>query len=63
MARYRIPRNAGHFHVDVAMAGNYIVLNDKTGGGKVVIPCRDREHAERLCEKLNREEHDGDIWT
>ena len=33
-------------------AGNWIVLNDKTGGGKIDIPCRDQEQAEWLCEKF-----------
>ncbi len=44
-------------------AGNWIVLNDKTGGGKIVIPCRDQEQAEWLCEKLNAKDHDGEIWV
>jgi len=62
MPRYRIPKNAGQLRIEKAMAGNWIVLNDKTGGGKTVIACRDREQAEWLSEKLNRHDHDGEVW-
>lgn len=37
MPRHRIPKNAGQFRIEKAMAGNWIVLNDKTGSGKIVI--------------------------
>lgn len=62
MPRYRIPKNAGLFHVVIAMAGNYAVANDKTGGNKIVVPCRDEATAKELCRKLNDEDHDGEIW-
>ena len=62
MARHRIPKNAGQFRIVKGRAGNWLVLNDKTGGGKVAIPCRDREQAELLCKKLNEGDHDGEIW-
>ena len=41
MARYRVPKDAGRFRIEKAMAGNWMVLNDKTGGGKIVIACRE----------------------
>jgi hypothetical protein len=63
MSRYRVPKNAGTFRVDTSIAGSYIVLNDKTGGGKISIPCRDLERAEWLCNKLNEKDHDGEIWV
>ena len=63
MPQYRIPKSPGRFRIVKARAGNWIVLNDKTGGGKIVIPCRDREQAERLCERLNTKNHDGEIWV
>lgn len=56
-----IPENAGRFRVRIAKAGNYIVLNDRTGKNQVVIPCRDREQAEELCRRLNAGEHDGQV--
>jgi hypothetical protein len=62
VARYGIPKDAGRFRIEKAMAGNWMVLNDKTGGGKIAIACRDLEQAEWLCDKLNRKDHDGEIW-
>ena len=53
MPRIRVPKNAGHFSIDIAYAGNYIVTNDKSGGNSIIIPCRDQEQAEELCKKLN----------
>jgi hypothetical protein len=48
MARVTIPKNPGRFRVSTAKAGNYIVLNDRTAKGQVVIPCRDKEQADEL---------------
>jgi hypothetical protein len=62
MARRQIPKNAGRFCVSIAKAGNYIVLNDKSGGNKIVIACRDLAQAERLCARLDSGDHDGEIW-
>ncbi len=45
------------------MAGNYIVLNDKTGNNQVIIPCTDRRHAENLCRRLNSGDHDGSVFV
>ena len=61
MARYLIPDNAGPYHVNTAKAGNYIVLNHSTGKRKVLIPCRDREHAKEVCRQLNENDHQGHI--
>lgn len=61
MARYLIPQNAGHFRIEIARAGNSIVINDKTGKNQIIIPCRDRKQAEELCDRLNRGDHDGEI--
>lgn len=62
MARIRIPKGAGKFEVIIARAGNYVVWNKKTGGGKIIIPCRDKEQAETLCRRLNSEKRDREIW-
>ncbi|GEM_PF-963710 len=61
MPRVRIPDNSGPFHVSIARAGNYIVVNDRTGRNKVVIACIDRQHAEELCERLNAGDHNGEV--
>lgn len=61
MASHAIPENAGPYVVSTAMAGNYIVKNHLTGKRQVIIPCRDREHPEEICERLNQGNHDGVI--
>lgn len=45
------------------MAGNYIVINDKTGRNQVIIQCRDKAHAEEICGRLNRGDHRGEIYA
>jgi hypothetical protein len=56
-----IPDNAGTFRVSTARAGNFIVLNDRTGKNQVIMPCRTREQAEEICERLNSGDHNGQI--
>jgi len=63
MPKYTIPENAGRFRVETAMAGNYMVINDKTGKNQVIIPCRDRVQADEVCERLNKGDHRGEIWV
>ena len=63
MPRYTLPKNAGVFRVQKAMAGNYIVINNKTGKNQVIIPCQDKKHADDLCGQLNKGEHRGQLWT
>jgi hypothetical protein len=61
MAKKTIPENPGRFRVQTAKAGNYIVINDKTGKNEVIIPCRDYEQAVQLCNRLNAGDHNGEI--
>ena len=61
MARHLIPDHPGQFRVKIARAGNYIVLNDKTGKNQVIIPCCNKSHAEKICARLNRGDHKGEI--
>lgn len=63
MAKKMLPKNPGTFRVSTAKAGNYIVLNDRTGKNQVIIPCRDRQQAEDLCRRLNAGEHDGEVFV
>ncbi|HTU91158.1 MAG TPA: hypothetical protein VMF69_13855 [Gemmataceae bacterium] len=63
MPKKTIPANAGRFRVSIAKAGNYIVLNDRTGKNQVIIPCRDRDQAEELCRQLNAGEHNGEVFV
>ncbi len=61
MARHLIPDNPGQFRIKVASAGNYMVINDKTGKNQVIIPCRNKSQAEDIRDKLNKNDHNGEI--
>jgi hypothetical protein len=61
MPRIRVPKNVGPYHILVASAGNYAVWNRRRGKNKVYIVCRDRAHAEEICQRLNGGEH-GEMW-
>jgi hypothetical protein len=63
MPRKTIPKNPGTFRVTTAKAGNYLVLNDRTGKHRVRIPCRDRDQAEELCRRLNAGDHNGEVFV
>ncbi len=64
MARIRIKKNAGPFRIEFSGTLAYRVMNDKTGGNQVIIPCKRWKQAEELCKKLNNldrhKEHE--IW-
>ena len=64
MARIRIQKNAGPFKIKFSGTLAYRVMNDKSGGNRIIIPCERREQAEELCKRLNnldpRKEHE--IW-
>lgn len=53
MARITIPKNAGDFSISLSAALTYIVSNGKSGGNRIIIPCKTQEQAEKLCKKLN----------
>ena len=63
MPKYTIPKNQGVFRVQTAMAGNYIVINNKTGKNQIIIQCRSKDHANDICNRLNRKDHNGEIWV
>lgn len=62
MPRIILPKHPGVFRVAIARAGNYIVLNDKTGKSQIIIPCQNKIEAEELCARLNMGDHKGEIW-
>jgi hypothetical protein len=63
MPKYQIPKSAGEFHVVTAKAGNPLITNNKTGKGKVLIPCRDWVHADEILEKLKDYKKGGELWV
>ena len=61
MATKTIPANAGQFRVETARAGNLIVINDRTGKNRVIIPVRSQAQADELCVRLNAGDHNGQV--
>jgi hypothetical protein len=62
MAKKTIPKNAGQFHVGrSALAGNFLVMNDRTGKNQILIPCTSQAQAEEYCRRLNEGDHNGEI--
>ena len=62
MPHITLPKHPGLFRVATARAGNFIVINDKTGKSQVIIPCQNKKEAEELCARLNKGDHNGVIW-
>jgi len=63
MPKYTIPKNPGTFSVKTARAGNYIVINSKTGKNQMIIPCRDKSQALEIRDRLNDGDHNGQLWV
>ena len=65
MARIRIPKNAGQFSIAYSAARTYMVTNEKSGGNRIIIPCKSYEQAKKLCARLKeldpKQEHE--IWV
>lgn len=61
MPVYEIPPAAKRFEIVKSKAGEYLVVSETTGRAGVVIPVRDQQQAEALCDRLNRGEHDGRV--
>jgi hypothetical protein len=63
MPSYKIPQNSGKVRVAMALGGRYTVWNGKQGQHEFVIPCRDRKQAEEVAEKINKKQHEGEIYV
>ena len=61
MALYKIPPNIGKVRVAMALGGKFAVWNGKQGRGEFRILCKDRSQAEEVAQKINRNEHAGEI--
>jgi hypothetical protein len=62
MARIQIPKVAGRFRIVIALAGNYAVVNDRTGKNHVMIACRDKKQAEELLARLKSKDRPSELW-
>jgi hypothetical protein len=60
MAKFILPKNPG---TCVVLAGGpwYIVSNNQGGKQSIYIPCKTREEAERLRDRINSGDHNGEI--
>ncbi|HEY2584385.1 MAG TPA: hypothetical protein VGI81_01320 [Tepidisphaeraceae bacterium] len=61
MAKFIVPKNVGHCFVGQGLTGMWTVMNGQSGKNHVYIPCKTREEAESICEKLNTGNHNGQI--
>ncbi len=63
MPKYHIPKSAGEFQILVSKAGSPMVWNNKKGKGKVMIACRNFEHAQEVLEKVLSMKNGGELWV
>ncbi len=63
MPKYQIPKSAGEFEIIESKSGLPLIWNRKKGKGKIMIPCRDYEHAEEVLTKLLEMKNGGEIWV
>jgi hypothetical protein len=61
MAKFIVPENIGKCLVFQGLTGLWTVGNQQSGKNAVYVPCKTREEAERLCERLNTGDHNGQI--
>lgn len=63
MPKYQIPKQPGEFHIRSSYAGSLMIWNNKKSKGKIIIPCRDIEHANEIMEKLKGIKNGGELWV
>jgi len=63
MPRYQIPKAAGQFKIHESRSGSPMVWNNKTGRGKVLIPCRDYKQAREVLDKVSAMSNGGELWV
>jgi hypothetical protein len=61
MAKFLVPKNIGRCSVGTGGTGLWTVTNGQRGKNGVLIPCKTREEALSICEKLNTGNHNGQI--
>lgn len=62
MSKYQISKDVGQFEIKNSRAGTPLIMNNKKGKNKVMIPCRDMDHAKDILEKLKQLKGGGEIW-
>ncbi len=62
MPRFTIPEHPGRFTFAKHWKGpHYLVMNDKTGKNRLIIPVATFNAAQELCRRLNAGEHQGTV--
>jgi hypothetical protein len=52
----------GECRIVTVKSGGLAVWNGKRGANGLLIPCRSRQHAEEILQRLEHREHDGELW-
>jgi hypothetical protein len=63
LARYRIPKTVGEVEIISSKIGTPLITNHTNGKNKILIPCRDWEHAEEVLRKIKSLKKGGDVWA
>ena len=63
MPKYQIPKSPGEFHIRDSYAGSPMIWNGKESKGKIIIPCRDLDHANKVLEMIRSMKNGGEIWV
>ena len=63
MARYKVPTTIGKLEIITSRAGTPVITNHTNGKNKILIPCRDWEHAEEVLKKIQSTKGGGEIWV
>jgi hypothetical protein len=61
MAKFLVPKQIGKCWVGTGDTGLWTVTNGQGGKNAVLIPCKTRDEADAICEKLNTGTHNGQI--
>jgi hypothetical protein len=58
----RLPEIVGDLVIIVTRAGTPAVTNGRKGRNKILVPCRDHEHAEEVVRKTRDAEPGTEVW-
>lgn len=61
MAKFIVPKGIGKCNVLHHWQSLWTVSNGQRGKNAVFIPCKTREEADDICERLNTGDHNGQI--
>jgi len=59
--RFIVPKQAGQCFVRTGPTGKPTVYNNQSGNNRICIPCNTRAEAEKIRDRLNSGDHQGEI--